>query len=87
MIDLLSKNDLFFLKQVKEQILVKHQLPFDCLSVEYKDEIYFKIHFIMKKVPFEVFFHRYEILEEVAILFYFSDGRTANIYGLYQHQF
>ena len=50
---------------ITQQILVKHQLPFDCLSVEYKDEIYFKIHFIMKKVPFEVFFHRYEILEEV----------------------
>lgn len=65
MIDLLSKNDLFFLKQVKEQILVKYQLPFDCLSIEYKDEVYFQIHFIMRKIPFEVYFNRYEILEEV----------------------
>lgn len=65
MIDSLSKNDLFFLKQVKEHILVKHNLPFECLSIEYMNTIYFKIHFIMKKVPFEVFFHNYELLDEV----------------------
>ena len=65
MIDLLKKNDLFFLKQVKEQILTRYNLPFDCLSIEYMDEVYFKIHFIMKKIPFEVYFHRYEVLEEV----------------------
>lgn len=65
MIDLLSKNDLFYLKQVKERILVKHNLPFDCVSVEWKDDVFFTIHFIMKKIPFEVFLYRYEILEEV----------------------
>ena len=33
MIDLLKKNDLFFLKQVKENILTKYNLPFECLSI------------------------------------------------------
>ena len=65
MIESLKREDLFFLKYVKETILTKYNLPYDCISIEYRDEEFYNLHFIMRNVPFEVYFTRYNILEEV----------------------
>ena len=61
----LEKNELFFLKCIKEQVLEKYNLPYNCLSIEYHDESLYKLYFIVKNFPFDVFMYRYEIIDEV----------------------
>lgn len=67
----LKKNNLineiegYFLNRVKQTLKDEYNLPWECLSIERHDDIY-KMVFIMKEIPFEVYFNRYEILDEVA---------------------
>lgn len=59
----LNEIDIYFLKMVKEELLPEYKLPVDCVSIVEKDEK-FMLYYVMKEVPFEVYFNRYEILEE-----------------------
>jgi hypothetical protein len=60
-----SDTEIFFLKQVKQTLKEEFNLPWECISIERHEETY-KMFFIMKKVPFEVYFHRYDILDDVS---------------------
>jgi len=60
----INEIDKFFLKKIKEELLPEYKLPVDCISIEHKDDR-FLFYYVMKEIPFEVYFNRYEILEEL----------------------
>ena len=60
----INEIDKFFLKLVKEKLLPEYKLPVDCIAIEEKDDR-FLFYYVMKEVPFEVYFNRYEILDEL----------------------
>jgi hypothetical protein len=74
----LEKNELFFLKCVKEKVLEKHDLPYQCLSIEFHDDSLYKLYFIMKNFPMEVYLYRYEIIDEIESLIKFYCKLTTN---------
>ena len=47
MIDELSKQDIAFLKYIKDRIIDKHNLPISCVSIEFMNDSYFKLIFPM----------------------------------------
>ena len=60
----ITKIEEYFLKQVKRTLLEEYNLPWQCISIERHDDKY-KMVYIMKEVPFEVYFNRYDVLDEV----------------------
>ena len=65
MISELKPQDILYLKHIKDKVLVKYNLPTSCVSIEFMDDEFFKLIFPMKEFPFEVYFHRYEIIDEL----------------------
>ena len=65
MISELKPQDILYLKHIKDKVLVKYCLPISCVSIEFMDDDFFKLIFPMKEFPFEVYFHRYEIIDEL----------------------
>ena len=65
MIDELSKQDVAFLKYIKDRIIDKHNLPVSCVSIEFMNDSYFKVIFPMKEFPIEVYLFRYEIIDNL----------------------
>lgn len=65
MISELKPQDILYLKHIKDKVLVKYNLPTSCVSIEFMDDEFFKLIFPMKEFPFEVYFYRYEIIDEL----------------------
>ena len=65
MIDDLKPQDVLFLKHIRDKVLVKYNLPTSCMSIEFMNDEYYKLIFPMKEFPFEVYFHRYEIIDQL----------------------
>ena len=59
----INEIDEIFLRMVKEELLPEYKIPIDCVSIEDKGDR-FMFYYVMKEVPFEIYFNRYEILEE-----------------------
>jgi hypothetical protein len=74
----LEKNEIFFLKVIKKSILEKLNLPYNCLSIELHDNDSFKIYYLMRNFPFEVYFNRYEIIDEIEKLLHIYCRLTTN---------
>ena len=65
MISELKKQDISFLKYVRDNVLQKYNLPATCVSLEFMNDDYFKLIFPMKEFPIEVFLYRYEIIDQL----------------------
>jgi hypothetical protein len=65
MINELKKQDIAFLKYIKDYVVDKHNLPVSCVSLEFMNDEYFKLIFPMKEFPIQVYLYRYEIIDEL----------------------
>jgi hypothetical protein len=65
MINELKKQDIAFLKYIKDKVIDKHNLPVSCVSLEFMNDEYFKLIFPMKEFPIQVYLYRYEIIDEL----------------------
>ncbi len=65
MIDDLKPQDILFLKHIKNKTMDKFNLPIQCVCLEFMNDNYFRLIFAMKMFPFEVYFHRYEIIDNL----------------------
>ncbi len=65
MINELKKQDIAFLKYVRDKVIDKHNLPVSCVSLEFMNDEYFKLIFPMKEFPIQVYLYRYEIIDEL----------------------
>jgi hypothetical protein len=65
MIDDLKPQDVLFLKHIKNKTMDKFSLPIQCVCLEFMNDDYFRLIFAMKMFPFEVYFHRYEIIDNL----------------------
>jgi hypothetical protein len=65
MIDDLKPQDILFLKHIKNKTMDKFNLPIQCVCLEFMNDDYFRLIFAMKMFPFEVYFHRYEIIDNL----------------------